>query len=525
MNIYYKDFIKGDANMNLNVKTTALCINEKLIETSNEQTVECDITLPDYCPDVKKILKCIVAPSLVSSSFSGDRVNIEGNANIRIIYSGEDNGIYSYEKTAPFSKSIELGVQAEDPFAQVVLKTSYVNARAVSARKIDINSSIGIDVTVNAKKNEQIVCDTDESSVELLKNCKDVYSFVGETSRNFTLNETVDIGDVKDTVSQIIFVDSSITGVETKAANNKVLVKGEIKISVLYTSDTQQRKQEIFEHTMPISQIIELDGVNDKTVNNAVLLTNNIEVSVKENSSGEKKLLDITANITAKIKSSVMIDYDLPTDCYSTQYDLKTEKKLLNLEGGARKVSDVIIVKSNEKVSGVQIDEIYSVWCDDIKTNSVVSDGEIQIKGSMNVCILGKDSSSIPFYNEKTVEFENSRQIKTDSNDPMESKTFADVLSVGYILSSDDTIDLRIETALDSFVYTLKPVELITSIDADENSIKQIVPSFTIYFSDDGEMLWDIARNFNTTVKAIREENELDGSESVERRMLFIPIM
>lgn len=511
--------------MDLNVKTTALCINEKLTETSSEQTVECDITLPDYCPDVKKILKCNVKPSLVSSSFSGDRVNIEANANIRIIYSGEDNEIYSYEKTLPFSKSMELGVQADDPFAQVTLKTSYVNARAVSARKIDVNSSIGVDVTVNVKKNEQIVSDTGDSSVELLKNCRDVCSFVGETSRNFTLNETVDIGDVKGPVSQIIFVDSSITSKETKAANNKVLVKGEIKISVLYSSDGSQKRQEIFEHTMPISQIIELEGVNDKTINNAVLVANNVEVSAKENSSGEKKLLDITADITAKIKSNILIGQDLPTDCYSTKYDLKTEKKLIKLEGGAQKISDVVMVKSNEKISGVQIDEIYSIWCDDVKANSRVSDGELKVNGSMNVCILGKDSSSIPFYTEKTIDFENSRQIKADSDDPMESKTFADVLSVGYILSSEDTVDLRIETVFESFVYTLKPVELITSIDADENSKKQTTPSFTIYFSDDGETLWDIARNFNTTVQAIREENELDSSEVVERRILFIPIM
>ena len=45
----------------------------------------------------------------------------------------------------------------------------------------------------------------------------------------------------------------------------------------------------------------------------------------------------------------------------------------------------------------------------------------------------------------------------------------------------------------------------------------------SIYFSDAGESVWNIARRYNTTMEAIMRENHLESEQVPEKCMLLIP--
>ncbi|HAX84304.1 MAG TPA: hypothetical protein DCY15_07655, partial [Ruminococcaceae bacterium] len=81
---------------------------EILYDNFAEQSIDCDISLPDYCPDIMRILRCSVTNSITNSKISGDRATVDGNAKIRIVYADEKNCIYCYEQDYPFSKFAEL---------------------------------------------------------------------------------------------------------------------------------------------------------------------------------------------------------------------------------------------------------------------------------------------------------------------------------------------------------------------------------------------------------------------------------
>ena len=57
---------------------------EKVFEGNSEQAVDLDFSLPDYCPDIERILKCRICPSVMSKNISGDRLDVDGVAVIRL---------------------------------------------------------------------------------------------------------------------------------------------------------------------------------------------------------------------------------------------------------------------------------------------------------------------------------------------------------------------------------------------------------------------------------------------------------
>ena len=62
------------------------------LDTASEQSVDFDLTLPDYCPDIERILSCNLDPKIYIANVSGDRLNIEGGACVRVMYADGDSG-------------------------------------------------------------------------------------------------------------------------------------------------------------------------------------------------------------------------------------------------------------------------------------------------------------------------------------------------------------------------------------------------------------------------------------------------
>ena len=48
--------------MQINVITQSVGVEETFGSCTAEQPIDADITLPDYCPDIRRVLKCLVTP-------------------------------------------------------------------------------------------------------------------------------------------------------------------------------------------------------------------------------------------------------------------------------------------------------------------------------------------------------------------------------------------------------------------------------------------------------------------------------
>ena len=83
--------------MELKLKKEIFRISELLFENTSEQTVDGDITLPHYCPDIKRILKCMVTPCVISEQCVGDRVTIDANAFVQVLYVDDNNNVFCYD--------------------------------------------------------------------------------------------------------------------------------------------------------------------------------------------------------------------------------------------------------------------------------------------------------------------------------------------------------------------------------------------------------------------------------------------
>ena len=131
--------------MEYHLRTEVLQGTEVVFDGCQEQPVDLTLSLPDYCPDIQRILKCQIYPCITSKSIVGDSLEVNGNTMLRILYVDSVGlPIRCCEKISTFTTNIPMKKTLDNPIAFVKAKVEYVNCRATSPRKLDIHGAFSV---------------------------------------------------------------------------------------------------------------------------------------------------------------------------------------------------------------------------------------------------------------------------------------------------------------------------------------------------------------------------------------------
>lgn len=507
--------------MNYNTVTQKIGFCENIHESTAEQSLDADINLPDYCPEIRKILKCYVSPNISSVSNNSGRITADANVSVKIIYVGENGQIACYEQNYPFQKYIESNSITSDSVVSVNIKTDYANCRAVNPRRIDVRAMMTFIFNVVKKAEENIISSLEGSGIQTKTEELVVSSFCGSKERLFSLSEIVELENDKAAVSQIINVAAIASINETKVINNKVLIKGDCEIKIYYLSDNAS-SVEYIEHSIPISQIVELDGLNDNSKTSVILDVCSCEAVPKADSSGNMRLVDINISVNASLTAFEETPITLINDAYSTRYETKNKygsSELLMFNDNFETVfTNKIILES----IGVSVSRVNAVWCSELKYNFSSKGNKCIISGTYLANILYVDEENQAGIIQKTVDYDFSVKLNEETD---KIKCFGSVSAISCVcaVTGDSRLEMKTELKASGIIYSetakkhLSGIEIVT-----ENKIKNNC-ALTISFCDKDENIWNIAKKYNSTVDIIKEENGLNSDLLENKCMLIIP--
>ena len=134
----------------------AVHIDETVYDGQAEQGVELDYVLPDYYPDIFKILSCTLTPKIASYNVSGSgdcKLNLDGIVYIKVLYLAENSsGVYCIDQRYTYTKTVDMsrGSQFSEPLVSMSMKSDYCNCRATSPRRIDVRGAVSCRIKASA---------------------------------------------------------------------------------------------------------------------------------------------------------------------------------------------------------------------------------------------------------------------------------------------------------------------------------------------------------------------------------------
>lgn len=305
----------------------------------------------------------------------------------------------------PFTSSFNLKTTPQNAVVLANAKPEYLNCRALSPRRLDIHGAFTVCAKVVSKAERENVCAIDGDDVQMMKASFPVTTVTGSGQQLFTVSEDIELGSGKPPVESILRTDAKAYLTECKAITNKMMIKGDLNLKVLYLADLDTGAVEVLDYTIPINQIIDADGVDENASCDTVLEVMTYDVRVRNDLSESDTILSLEAKLCATVTSYGEDEAQLVTDAYSTVYDLDLTFGQVQLPRLMTIINDTYVNKSTVESSSSGITKMLDLWNEQCTVKALEENGRMVLTGKFNVCILALDSEDAPFYTERAVDF------------------------------------------------------------------------------------------------------------------------
>lgn len=509
--------------MGIELTTHGIGIRQNHYDNFVEQGIDCDITLPDYCPDIMRVLKCGVQNCITGTKLSGDRASADGVSKIKIIYADENNNIYCYEQEYPFSKFAELSSSFDGATLTTCVKTEYINCRAVSKRRLDIHGVISLNFIIDSAKKESVVSNADGMGIQLRRKGINVNDVVCVTSKKIQFSEVEEIGENCSDIGKVIFSNASPIITETKIIKGKALLKGEWIIKVIYADEKEQNESCTVNYSVPFNEIVEIENLTDECSLDFSTCVHSVTAEPKTDNDGNYRYLALNVDAEIGLTAYCPKEINIITDAYSTECAIDAKYTPMEFTKVVNKISDTFTASQSIDISSLNPQKLYAVMTGKPKAKCTFTDGKMCVNGTVGMNVFMIDTDGAPAFCEREAEFEYVCSVDSET-DKLICKP--QILLSGYSCNlNNGKLDFKCEINIRANVNKRINERVLTELEESENgSFAGRNPSLTIYFCLGDESVWDIARRYNTTVEEIMEENGLTADYLTEKTMLMIPV-
>ncbi len=513
--------------MEMKINREELCSSEVILKTKQEQSIELDYVLPDYYPEIFRLLKHFVTPYIVSYNVSGSKLTYELCVYIKISYSdSESNAIHVVDQKMMFTKTVELGRICDSPRVRLVPTVDYINCRAVNSRRVDIRGAVSVDICVIDECRGEVVCDVYGMGIELDKKTVEYPVSRIFSEKQLTVNDDFELGISKPAINDIIYSKAFVSSIDKKIIANKAVTKGEISIDMLYTCD--ESKIESLSFTLPFSQIVDMDGLDDRFDCYVDADIVNCEITPRSDGDGNTKIVDCSISVKLKCAAIRMGSAELVCDEFSTEYETSDQREKICYDGKPQWISNSVFSVCTVDMGENEIERVYSVISTVKSCSFTVSKakGSLEVEGMVCCTVIAGTSDGEIIFSDKDYSFTHSIPLEKVSDEcNIDMKAVSS--SCSYNIGADGKIEVKTEVCLIGNICCLECSEFIVDIFADENSpvSKESECTMKLYFCESGERLWDIAKRFRSSSERIIDENDIDDENIVNDMMLFIPMI
>lgn len=472
---------------------------------------ECDFILPDYMGDVKKLLK-FSAQATPCSKFSGsDEVSFLGTVTYRVMYLDKDNILTEASFTSEYEHSEKHGDGFID--ADMVTKVQNLTVRLQGPRKICAKAALSHDVYMSEE------CDVECAGLTPTAERKErrvnihCAKYLAESEREYAEA----LGSIEDvSADEVETVKSEARAVveSAKMTDSGIILSGYIAGSSLLRVDGElisMSKKIPFEETM---------GVEELLPENAVCFYDAYVTGCTLNINNERAADDSAAAVVASVVLSTTVEFRARAD-YNLEHTLISDAFVKGFGSennyGTFSYNEMLGGVCDKKGFAAELGKkeagavgIHSITETDVCVKNVkaeVLDEAVSVSAEVIFNVVAKCNGGTEFFSFKCP-FEYNRAVKIDTAGT-DTKIRCHVNAENACVTHDSetvyfSCDIH-QNILSERHRDERVLLRMNVIENEENTDRRVI----VYYPEDGDTLWSVAKKYGVSVSDIIENNSL----------------
>lgn len=495
--------------LTLKLQEIECCETAHRVVVSHEETME--TAIPEYCPDIARIVDAAGQLKLREKKLSGGRLTIGGTVRVTVLYTSEESaGLRSLVLTVPFTCLIDderlQGCRSICGSGRLQL----VEARAVSARKLYVRVMPEFEVEGIACPNHRVCTDVPEDpTLQVQRQEREVQLLKCVLEREFNFNEECLPEPGKGLPEDLLLDRVSLRMTGCQRISNKLIIKGEAALSLLYRAQSQEICS--YDAVLPFSQILDAADLPENGVFQANLWVVDSDVRLVRTDGGTDFGVSMRIGVSVKVFQKEKLSYI--TDLFSTrcEADVHSNRQIVSLPQPAQTLHQEA-VQQLEFGSAKPFACVTGLECGAV---SVTPEGSgAALRTNLRVKLLYLDESGAPVSTERTLEL--------TAQAPRAPEHARAVCTPVVMQLGGSSCELRI--GVDFFTEQTEslPLQSVSSVELREPE-KGERPSVLLRRIEKGERLWDVAKACRADPRMIEKANHLEPDSPLPECLLLIP--
>ncbi len=466
---------------------------------THEETLETAIA--DYCPDMGRVVETLGQLCLRSVTAQGGGVELRGTVRLTVLYTSEESvGLRSLTQTVPFTCASENRPLAGCQLLWATGRLLLCEAQALTPRRLAVRVMPEWTVCGYKRGTARLCVGVDEeSSLRLRRQERELCLTCAMAEREFSVAGEASVAEGEPLPEDLLAWRLYPQVGSCQLVGSKVLIKGELTLSALYRC--RQQRLHTYTAVLPFSQIVEspAEGEDGEVTAVPQVICGEARLLRSEESSG----FAVTAEVRVLLRVTRRETVSCVTDLYSTRCTAKAEIAEVSLPLTAERPARQEMAEHLD--FGRQRPFVFVT--DTSCLPSAAEDGTPCALLRMRLLYL--DESETPTVTERTAQL------------PIHEGEVCRSCGAPEVVYGGAGCDLR-QTVFVSPAAQRQSVTSISAVQLLEQQEKGNTPSLVMRRLQEGETLWEVAKQYRTDEELIRAVNRLEAEE-LPQRMLLIP--
>lgn len=492
-------------------------------------TLDDDYNVPDYRPDIVKVLKEKGELRFDEVKATNGAVWVKGSLIFRVLYrSDQTNGrISCLRGELPFQEKLNVDGLQEQEKVTATGEVEDITIGVINSRKLNVRSVVVLRVAAEEEMDEELTARLEEpGEYEQRVGSREALTLLVSGRDICRQKSEVVLPSSKPNVREILWRSIELRNVESQLREGRAVVTGEILLSVLYSEEEENERLQWYETTVPLECGTDCEAAADGICKIRVTPVS-MELEVKPDYDGEERILVLELALALDIRVWREENLELLTDIYSLRKkvtpvykDRVAEKLLVKNSAKCRLTERMELAESQEK--------ILQICACEGKVNlekKELAEGGIQAEGTITVELLYiTTDDNMPIGNLREI-YPFSQLIEVpqmDSGLRMELEPGIEQLSA--VMLDQEHIEVKAVVHLDLIAFLEQIIPNIEEVAEEPLDMEQLqnYPGMVGYIAGAGDDLWTIAKENHTTIQDILETNGWKEKELVPGDTILI---
>lgn len=520
----------------MELSTIKLHSMRQIGKAESQITLDDDYNVPDYRPDIVKIIREWGELKLDEVKPVVGAVWIKGKLIFKVLYrSDQESGKISCLKgELPFQEKLNMeGLSEYDP-VRVNAEIEDLTIGVIHSRKLNARAVVVLHAASEIPAIQEItdgIEDRSDGCMQRQKNVQVSQLLFAKHDICRQKNEIV-LPSSKPNIREILWKSIELRNVGSRIDSDGIHMNGEVLLSVLYQEEEEPDRIQWYETTIPLDCGTEFElenAVSGQDIFYKIQIEDiGRELEAKPDYDGEDRMLLLELQLHLYVRIWQETGIQLLEDVYSLRQSLVPTRDIVHMERLLMKNDAVCKLVEQMELAENQEKILQICSCDGtahIDRTEARKDG-VFVEGTLTVQLLyiTTDDQMPVGAVEKIYPFELLIEMP-QTEGPVRIEQECSIVQLSASMIDQEHAEIKAAIGVNLLAFVMEEMDHITEVkeEALDMEMLQQLPGLVGYIVKKGDTLWNIAKEHHTTVEAIMRTNQKkDDSLQIGEKLLIV---